>query len=87
METEIRLVYKDTKEAKAVSEAISPDNVETPGDLSIQTSWTEKTVTTTVKYDEDNIMTFISTIDDILSCASVAEKAFMATKMVKRISQ
>ena len=87
METEIRLVYKDPKEAKAVSEAISPDNTETPGDLSIRTSWTKKTVTTTVKYDGDNVMTFISTIDDILSCVSVAEKAFMATKMMKRISQ
>ena len=72
METEIKLVYKNPKEAKAVSEAISPDNAETPSDLSIQTSWTENTVTTTVKYDGDNITTFLSTIDDILSCASVA---------------
>ncbi len=87
METEIRLVYKDPKEAKAVSEAISPDNAETPSDLSVKTSWTEKTVTTTVRYDGDNIMTFISTIDDILSCVSVAEKAFFAAKKVKRTSQ
>jgi len=87
LETEIRLVYKDPKEAKAVSEAISPDNVGAPVDLSIQTFWTEKMVTTTVKYDGDNVMTFLSTIDDILSCISVAEKAFMVTKKMKRASQ
>ncbi len=80
METEIKLVYKDPKEAKAVSEAISPDNVGAPAGLSIQTSWTENIVTTTVKYDGDNVMTFLSTIDDVLSCVSVAEKAFKAAK-------
>ena len=83
METEIKLVYKSPREAKAVSEAISPDNFETPSDLTVQTFWQEKTVTTKVRYDGDNFMTFLSTIDDILSCASVAEKAFMTTKKTK----
>ena len=87
METEIKLLYKNQKEAKAVSEAISPDNVGAPAGLSVQTSWAQNTVTATVKYDGDNFMTFISTIDDILSCASVAEKAFTATKKTKRTSQ
>jgi hypothetical protein len=83
METEIKLLYKNPKEAKAVSEAVSPDNVGAPAGLSVQTSWIGNTVTATVKYDGDNFMTFLSTIDDILSCASVAEKAFMATKKTK----
>jgi len=87
LETEIKLVYKDPKKAKAVSEAISPDNVETPTGLSIQTSWTENTVITTVKYDGDNFMTFLSTIDDILSCVSVAEKAFIVAQKMKRAPQ
>jgi hypothetical protein len=87
METEIKLVYKKPREAKAVSEAISPDNLEAPSDLTVQTFWREKTVTTKVKYDGDNVMTFISTIDDILSCASVAEKTFTATKKIKRAPQ
>jgi hypothetical protein len=87
LETEIRLIYKDPKEAKAVYEAISPDNVETPTDLLVQTFWTENAVKTTVKYGGDNVMTFLSTIDDILSCVSVAEKAFMATKRMKHSSQ
>lgn len=87
METEIKLVYKDPKKAKAVSKAISPDNVGTPTGLSIQTSWTESTVTTTVKYDGDNVMTFLSTIDDILSCVSVAEKAFIVAKKMKHAPQ
>jgi hypothetical protein len=87
LETEIKLVYKSPKEAKAVSEAVSPDNAGTPVDLSIQTFWTENTVITKVKYDGDNLMTFLSTIDDILSCVSVAEKSFIATKKMKRSSQ
>jgi len=87
METEIKLVYKNPKEAKSVAEAISPDNVGAPDGLSVQTSWIKNTVTTTVDYGGGNFMTFISTIDDILSCASVAEKAFTATKKIKRASQ
>jgi hypothetical protein len=86
METEIKLLYKNPREAKAVAEAVSPDNVGAPDGLSVQTSWVENTVTTKVRYDGGNFMTFLSTIDDILSCVSVAEKAFIATKKTKRTS-
>jgi len=87
MEIEIKLLYKTPREAKAVAEAISPDNAGAPDGLSLQTSWAENTVTTTVKYGGDNFMTFLSTIDDILSSASVAEKAFNATKKLRRTQQ
>ncbi len=80
METEIKIAYKSQKEAKAVYEAISPDNVELPSILSVHAVWAEKTVTIIVKYEGDNIMTFLSTIDDILSCILVAEKTFIAAK-------
>ena len=84
METEIKLAYKNPKEAKAVAEAISPENAEAPNGLLVHTSWSENTVTTNVKYDGDNFMTFLSTIDDILSAASVAEKVFKASKKLRR---
>jgi len=80
MEAEIRLCYSASKEAKAVSEAISPDNIDAPFGLSIQTFCSKNTVTTIVRYEEDNIMTFLSTIDDILRCVSTAEKALISIK-------
>ena len=78
MEARITLVYKEAREAKAVSEAISPDNLKTPRSLSVETYAENKTVITLIKYDGDNMGTFTSTIDDVLSCVGVAEKAFSA---------
>jgi hypothetical protein len=78
MEARITLVYKEAREAKAVSEAISPDNLKTPRNLSVETYAENKTVVTLIKYDGDNMGTFSSTIDDVLSCVAVAEKAFSA---------
>jgi hypothetical protein len=78
MEASITLVYKEAREAKAVSEAISPDNLKTPRNLSVETHAENKTVVTLIKYDGDNMGTFSSTIDDVLSCVTVAEKAFSA---------
>ena len=83
MEAKITLVYKEAREAKAVSEAISPDNLETPSNLLVETYATEKTVATSIKYDGDNMGTFTSTIDDVLSCVTVAEKAFSAIRQLE----
>ncbi|MBS7656833.1 MAG: KEOPS complex subunit Pcc1 [Candidatus Bathyarchaeia archaeon] len=83
MEAEIRLEYSSSNEAKAISEAISPDNIDVPSCLLIQTFCSDNTVITIVRYDEDNIMTFLSTIDDILRCVSTAEKAIVSVKKMK----
>jgi hypothetical protein len=83
MEAKIILVYEDAREATAVSEAVSPDNVEVPKSLSVETARADSNVVTSIKYEGDNLMTLLSTIDDLLSCASVAEKAFTATKKLK----
>ncbi|MEM2110648.1 MAG: KEOPS complex subunit Pcc1 [Candidatus Bathyarchaeia archaeon] len=80
MEAKITIVYKDAKEAKAISAAVSPDNIKTPQSIHIDTSATDTHVVTSIKYDGDNIMTFSSTIDDFLGCVSVAEKTFSALK-------
>ena len=83
MESKIILVYGDSNEARAVSEAVSPDNVRTPENLSVKTFSMENRVVTLVKYDGKNLMTFTSTIDDLLSCVSVAEKTFSTVKKLK----
>jgi hypothetical protein len=83
MEAKITLVYIEAREAKAVSEAISPDNLKTPRNLLVETCVQDKTVVTLIKYDGDNMGTFTSTIDDVLSCATVAEKSFSAINQME----
>lgn len=77
METEIVLVYKTGKAATSVAEAISPDNKETPKGLKVTTTRKGKRVVTQLKCDL-SLQTFISTIDDILSCVCVAERSLNA---------
>ena len=83
MEAEIILTYNEEREAKAVARAISPDNVETPLNLHVKTISSSKMVITYITYDGNRLKTFISTIDDLLSCVSVAERSFSAVKKVK----
>ena len=82
MEAEITLQYEDEKTAKAVANAVSPDNVRTPSDLSIVTTNEGRRVITLIK-SRGKLPTFIATIDDLLFCVSVAEKALQATKKLK----
>lgn len=78
MEAEIVLIYKDPREAEAVAKAISPDNVKVPPSLSVETLRSDKKVSTWIICDESKFGTFISTIDDLLSCVLVAEKVVSA---------
>lgn len=75
MEAKITLTYKNKHEAEAVAKAVSPDNVKVPSGLSIKTAHRGARVFTLIKC-ETTLPTFISTIDDLLCCASIAEKAF-----------
>ena len=79
MEAEIRLSYQNKREAEAVAQAVSPDNVKVPSGLSIKTTKKGFKVFTNVKC-ETKLQTFIATIDDLLCCISIAEKAFLAAK-------
>lgn len=83
MEAEIILTYKSQREAEAVTRAVSPDNIKTPRNLHIKTHRTEKKVITWIAYKGKKLRTFASTIDDLLSCISVAEKAFIAVEKTK----
>ena len=79
MEAEITLEYDDEKTAEAVAKAVSPDNFKTPKDLNVETSRHGKKVVTVIKC-ERKMATFIATIDDLLFCASTAEKAIQTAR-------
>ena len=87
MEARITLLYRDPREAKAVSEAVSPDNTNTPENLSVQTSAIGNSVVTSIEYEGENLMTFLSTIDDLLSCVSVAEKALLTLEKLREVAE
>ena len=79
MEAEIKLTYKNEKEAQAVTEAVSPDNIEVPEGLQIETVQKGAEVNTKIQCQK-TVATLISTIDDLLACVSVAEKTFKVAK-------
>jgi hypothetical protein len=83
LEAEIRLEYDDPRLAEAVAKAVSPDNLKTPKDLSIKTACQAKRVITHIKY-HGKLSTFIATIDDLLFCASTAEKTLQTTRKLER---
>jgi hypothetical protein len=79
LEASIKLAYKSAREAKAVAEAITPDNFKVPAGLRIKTTRKGKTVLTHILC-ETRFQTFMSTIDDLLESVSVAENAFSIAK-------
>ncbi len=82
MEAEIKLSYKDESEAEAVATAVSPDNMEVPSGLFVKTERSGSEVFTIVEC-QTKLQTFIATLDDLLSCVSVAEKSFSVIKDLK----
>jgi len=82
LEAKITLSYKNEREAEAVAKAVSPDNVEVPPGLFVKTTRRGPKVFTKIEC-ETRLETFVATIDDLLSCVSVAEKAFSVAKEFK----
>ena len=81
MEAEIHISYKNEREAEAVANAVSPDNVEVPQGLLIETVRNGSEVHTKVEC-QTRLQTLIATLDDLLACVSVAEKTFKIAKKV-----
>ncbi len=79
MKAEITLIYKAVREAEAVANAVSPDNVEVPHGLFVKTTRQKNKVYTQVEC-KTRLQTFIATIDDLLACVSIAERAFSTVK-------
>jgi tRNA threonylcarbamoyladenosine modification (KEOPS) complex Pcc1 subunit len=82
LKAEISLTYRSSREAEAVADAVSPDNVKVPPGLSVKTLRRKNKVLTQIEC-KTRLQTFIATIDDFLACVSVAEKAFTAVKPKK----
>jgi hypothetical protein len=74
LEATITLEYKDEKTAKAVAQAVSPDNFKTPIGLHVETVRENNKVVTQIQC-ENKLATFTATIDDLLFSVSTAEKA------------
>lgn len=79
MEASINLCYRTAREAEAIAQAVSPDNVKVPKGLYIKTTVHESMVPTRITC-RMGFGTFASTIDDLLSAVSVAEKSLLAVK-------
>jgi hypothetical protein len=82
LEAEIILKYNDAKIAEAIAKAVSPDNFKTPQGLSAKTTWKNGKVFTKIKCKR-GLPTFIATIDDLLFCASTAEKTLQTARKLK----
>jgi len=79
LEAEIRLLYRNEREAEAVAKAVSPDNVDVPQGLIIETVRNSSEVYTKVEC-QTRLQTLIATLDDLLACVSVAERTFKVAK-------
>lgn len=79
MNAEIALSYKTIQEAEAVAKALTPDNVKVPRGLIIRTTRQGTTVLTTIEC-RTKLLTFVATIDDLVSAVSVAERSISAVR-------
>ena len=82
MQATVTLEYKDEKTAKAIAEAVSPDNFKTPIGLQVKTVRENSRVITEIEC-ESKLATFTATIDDLLFSASTAEKTLHAISKKK----
>lgn len=82
MKAEIILDYGNSTIAQAIAKAVSPDNLRTPTGLLVKTVCNDGKVTTTIAAQR-KLPTFIATIDDLLFCVSVAEKAVQTARKME----
>ena len=82
MEAIVTLEYADEKTAKAIAQAVSPDNFKTPIGLSVKTVRENNKVITRIQC-EGKLATFTATIDDLLFSASTAEKTLHTINKMK----
>ena len=77
MEATITLEYPNLRLAKAVANAVSPDNFKTPPNMTVTTAVHRKQVVSVIKC-EGKIATFTATVDDLLFSVNTAEKSLKA---------
>lgn len=76
---EISLTYPNKRTAQSVAQAVSPDNLNVPQNMTIETKIRGSTVVTVTESGK-SLETIISTIEDILSCVEGAEKALNSVR-------
>ena len=74
MEVEIILEYENEEVASAVENAVLPDNLKTPKGLNVSTIRKGSNIIAKIECGK-KLQTLISTIDDLLSCISAAERS------------
>jgi len=79
LNAEISLSYKSIRAAEAVFEAVTPDNIKVPKGLAIKTVRHGKKVFTKIVCRTE-LLTFIATIDDLMSAVSVSERSISAVR-------
>jgi hypothetical protein len=83
LEATVTLEYADAKTAKAVANAVSPDNFKTPIVLHLKTARQDRKVITQIEC-EGKLATFTATIDDLLFSASTAEKTLKTINKIQK---
>ena len=86
LEAKLQFTYATKREVEAVKDAISPDNVKTPSGLQVKTIRCNNNLMTSVRC-EKSIETLIATLDDLVTCISVAEQAFKAAQLKNEVSK
>ena len=72
--TTIDIHYEDSKTARSIMEAISPDNLDAPEGIDVATKVDGDILKISISCSRD-IGSLISTVDDLLSCVQAAERA------------
>jgi tRNA threonylcarbamoyladenosine modification (KEOPS) complex Pcc1 subunit len=72
--TTIDIHYEDVKTAQSIMDAISPDNLDAPEGIDINVKVDGNILKISISCSRD-IGSLISTVDDLLSCVQVAERA------------
>lgn len=85
MEAEVILRYDNIRVAEAIAKAVAPDNLKGPPGLSIRTTRKAERVVTRISHS-GGLPTFIATIDDLLFCVSMAEKAVQTASRLEKSS-
>lgn len=70
-------LYEESTRAKALFQAVKPDNLKLPSGVTIISSIEKNSIQVEVRCDK-GIGTLLSTLDDLLSCLSAAERTLEA---------
>jgi len=79
LEAKLLLAYDSEQEAEAVVRAVAPDNLRVPEGLMVETTRDNSCLSAAVSCEKP-LATFIATLDDLLACVSVAERALETLK-------